>query len=358
MTYTMDDIRKQAIVRSLFPPTTLAGAVERLGFVQADPICAPARAQDLILRHRVAGYRAGDLERQYPALDVAEDVIHLYGYMPARTLGLLHPRVGEWRVEREYPGLAERVLEFVRANGETDHRSLEAHFGATRTLGNWGTQAKATTKILELLHYRGLLRVARRKGNVRVYAAAPPIQVDLDPQERLRRLVLLQARLYAPIPVATLRTIVRWLRSSAPSLTGRETAVADLMKSGDLDQAKVDGVQYVWPAGEWAEGEVPRVVRLLAPFDPVVWDRKRFEHLWGWPYRFEAYTPVVKRKFGHYTLPVLWVDRVIGWAKVDFTDGKLNADLGFVDGRPADREFDLALGAELERMRVFLEGWK
>ena len=36
-------------------------------------------------------------------------------------------------------------------------------------------------------------------------------------------------------------------------------------------------------------------VRLLAPFDPVVWDRDRFERLWGWAYRFEAYTPAAKR---------------------------------------------------------------
>ena len=54
-------LRRFAIARSLFPPSTLSDAIRRLGFVQADPIRAPARAQDLTLRHRVAGYRAGDL---------------------------------------------------------------------------------------------------------------------------------------------------------------------------------------------------------------------------------------------------------------------------------------------------------
>jgi hypothetical protein len=56
-----------AVARTLFRPTTLSRAIDKLGFVQADPIRAPARAQDLILRHRVAGYRAGDLERRYRA---------------------------------------------------------------------------------------------------------------------------------------------------------------------------------------------------------------------------------------------------------------------------------------------------
>ena len=58
-------MRRAAVARTLFAPTTLQRALDRLGFVQADPIRAPARAQDLTLRHRVDGYRAGDLERRY-----------------------------------------------------------------------------------------------------------------------------------------------------------------------------------------------------------------------------------------------------------------------------------------------------
>lgn len=58
------------------PATGLADAIGRLGFVQADPLRAPARAQDLILRHRVQGYRAGDLEQQYPGLGVEEDFLY------------------------------------------------------------------------------------------------------------------------------------------------------------------------------------------------------------------------------------------------------------------------------------------
>lgn len=70
---TLDQLRSYAVSRSLFAPTTLPRAIERLGFVQADPIRAPARAQDLMLRHRVKDYRAGDLERRYPRLAI-EDV--------------------------------------------------------------------------------------------------------------------------------------------------------------------------------------------------------------------------------------------------------------------------------------------
>lgn len=356
MALTIADIRRQAVIRSLFPPTTLEQAVQRLGFVQADPIASPARAQDLILRHRVPDYRVGGLERQYPALALDEDVIHVYGFMPSATRRLLHPRHGAWRVEKAHPELAEEVLAVVRANGETTARSVAAQVGHAQMRGHWGTPAKATTMALELLHYRGLVRVARRQGNERFYVAAVPPVPEGSPKACLQELVLLLARLYAPVPATTLRTIVRSLRWAAPSLTGRETAVTDLMASGVLEQAKVDGVLYVWPAGEWADGEVPTEVRLLAPFDPVVWDRARFEHLWGWPYRFEAYTPPAKRKWGYYALPVLWGDQVIGWAQVNAKQGAFTADLGFVVGRPAGPEFDRALEAELERMKRFLQG--
>ncbi|MFX8156723.1 crosslink repair DNA glycosylase YcaQ family protein, partial [Acinetobacter baumannii] len=75
-------LRRYAVARSLFTPTTLAKAVERLGgFVQADPLRAPARAQDLTLRHRVRGYRAGDLERRYPRLALQEDFFINYGFV-------------------------------------------------------------------------------------------------------------------------------------------------------------------------------------------------------------------------------------------------------------------------------------
>ena len=84
---TVSDLRRFAVSRSLFPPATLEDAVERMGFVQADPIRAPARAQDLTLRPRVAGYRAGDLEARYATLPIEEDFFINYGFVTKRAAG-------------------------------------------------------------------------------------------------------------------------------------------------------------------------------------------------------------------------------------------------------------------------------
>src|SRR5271154_1483575 len=85
-------LREAAVRRTLFVSDTLATALARLRFVQADPIRAPARAQDLILRHRVEGYRAGDLERRYAALGIEEDFFVNYGFVTRELQSLMHPR--------------------------------------------------------------------------------------------------------------------------------------------------------------------------------------------------------------------------------------------------------------------------
>src|ERR1044072_9740708 len=89
---TIDDLRRFTVARNFPKPTTLNRVLQSMGFVQADPIRAPARAQDLILRHRVSDYRAGDLERRYTSLDVEEDFFINYGYVTRALQSLMHPR--------------------------------------------------------------------------------------------------------------------------------------------------------------------------------------------------------------------------------------------------------------------------
>jgi uncharacterized protein YcaQ len=115
-------------------------------------------------------------------------------------------------------------------------------------------------------------------------------------------------------------------------------------------------VDWYWPAGETPGVVEPdRAVRLLAPFDPVVWDRRRFQLLWNWAYRFEAYTPVPKRRWGYYALPLLWRDEVIGWANASVAGSALTIDVGYVAGKPPrDRRFRQALADERARVSAFL----
>lgn len=349
-------LRTQACL-ALFAPTSLADAVQRMGFVQADPIRAPARAQDLILRHRVRGYRAGDLERRFGRLSLEEDFLYAYGFMPGDARRLLHPRldVAGGTGAHAPAGLAAEVLSFVRAHGPTHPRDLEGRFGRERAINAWGGFSKATTRALDSLRHHGLLRVAGRRDGVRIYEAAEPLPPTATPAERARRLVLLVARILAPVSAASLRGALALMARHNPGLDPLAPVVAHALRTGELEEGEAGGERYLWsaPEGGWRPRPAPGV-RLLAPFDPVVWDRRRFEHLWGWAYRFEAYTPPARRRFGYYAMPVLWDDAVIGWANVAMVGGKMNATLGYAGRCPQSVAFRRALDAELARMERFL----
>jgi hypothetical protein len=355
---TLDDLRRFAIARSLFPPATLQRALGALGFVQADPIRAPARAQDLTLRHRVTDYRAGDLERLYARLDVHEDFFVNYGFVTSAVQSLMHPRGGPapWSAARGRHVRA--LLDFVRARGPVHPRDVDAHFSHGTVTNYWGGSSSATTHLLDAMHYRGLLRVVRREAGIRIYAVH---EHEAGPRDAATRAAHLDALVdvvvgkYAPLPAASLSTLVRRLRFAVPHWSGELDRTLQRAKRR-LAHARVDGVDWYWPGSEDpATAASDDQVRLLAPFDPVVWDRRRFEILWGWAYRFEAYTPVLKRKLGYYALPLLWREHVIGWGNVAVTDGTLRPELGYVASRPPrDRAFRAALDEDIERLRRFL----
>ncbi len=357
---TIGGLRRYAIGRSVFLPGTLSEAVDLMGFVQADPIRSPARAQDLVLRHRVAGYRAGELERSYASLRIEEDVFVNYGFVTEAVHRLMHPRAGSVRApwSRSQGKRADAILAFVRARGAVHPREVDSHFAHGRVTNYWGGSSNATTHLLDLMHYRGLLRVVRRDGGVRVYGVQQVIEPAGDRADRAARidaLVDVAVRKYAPRPGPSLGTLVARLRYAVPQWR-QQLKPALLRARQRLAHDSAGGVEWYWPAEEQMDAAAPAdAVHLLAPFDPIVWDRRRFELLWGWAYRFEAYTPANRRTRGYYALPLLWRDRVIGWGNISLNDGVVTPDLGYVAGRaPRERAFKQALEAELERLRLFL----
>jgi uncharacterized protein YcaQ len=212
------------------------------------------------------------------------------------------------------------------------------------------------------MHYRGLLRVARRDSGTRVYA---PREADPEPaagdaltvNARIDTLIDLIVGKYAPLPAKSLTQLLRFLSGGIPQWSIHRSASLERAKQR-LASARVDGIDWYWPAAANPASRRWRVepaVRLLTPFDPVVWDRHRFELFWGWQYRFEAYTPAAKRKLGYYALPLLWGERVIGWGNLNYAAGSLESSFGYLAGRPPrEAAYRTALEAELERMRIFL----
>jgi len=371
MITTLDDLRRFTVARNFFKPLTLKPALQKIGFLQADPIRAPARAQDLILRHRVRNYHAGDLEKHYPTLNIEEDYFINYGYVTKAISALMHPR-SDTRVNRdeEFAGpagpekKARLVLEFVRERGTVHPREVDEHFSHGKVKNYWGGLSNATTHLMDAMHYRGLLRIARRENGIRIYQVCEHDNQPIDDGQchsRIDSLVDVVVRLYSPLTASSLAYYIRRLRYAVPQWS--EALTGALQRARErLAHTRVNDVDWYWPVGENPMAARSRpdqeatqnIVRLLAPFDPVVHDRSRFELLWGWGYRFEAYTPAPKRKLGYYAMPMLWRDRMIGWANMSVKNGALNSDFGYVQSQPRERMFKRELEAEVDRLRLFL----
>lgn len=347
-------LRDAALNNTLFVASDLLAALYQMRFVQADPIRSPARAQDLILRHRVPGYRAGDLERHYPSLELDEGYLYAYGFLPKTDAQLLYPKA-----DSKISAFEKKVLAFVKDLGAAHPRKLDEHFGQKRVVNAWGGFSKQTTQALENLHHRGFLRVARRDNGIRVYEVTQEHE-PISPLERLKQLIQITVNVLAPISERTLMSLhARRQKWMAPKHTLRSIIDA-MVKAGQFENFVADNQTYLVCAESGQSKQVNDAqssqLKFLAPFDPLVWDRKRFEHIWGWSYRFEAYTPVAKRIRGYYAMPLLWRKNIIGWANVKQSGGPIDVDLGFVKSRPRDKEFSRALDEEIAALELFLRG--
>ncbi|MDQ1650658.1 MAG: uncharacterized protein QOG60_2715, partial [Frankiaceae bacterium] len=302
----------------------LRAMTRRLSIVQIDSVNVLARAHYLPGWSRLGAYDPADLDRlAYDRRVLFEYWAHEASLLPVELEPLLRWRKaqalrheGLWRsvsaVAQARPDLVAAVLDRVRDAGP-----LAASDFDDRALGSWWGWSD-TKRALEYLFWSGQVDVAtRRRSFERVYdipeRVLPAVVRNLptpDEDEAKRQLLLLAARAYG---VATLPDLADYFRLSNPVA---RPLVEGLVAGGELLPVEVEG--WTAPAYVLPDLVVPRRVdarALLAPFDPVVWERPRAERLFGFTYRIEIYVPAEKRRHGYYVLPFLLGDRLV--ARVD-----------------------------------------
>jgi uncharacterized protein YcaQ len=254
---------------------------------------------------------------------------------------------GERRAE------ADAILARIGADGPMAASDFE-HGKSRSGWWEWGD----TKRALEWLFWAGRITTATRRGSFeRVYDLServiPPAILALptpDEAEAHRRLVALSARALGVATAADLRDYFRL------GVEETRTAVAQLVEAGALLPVAVGS--WSQPAFLHAEARRPRRIAgqaLLAPFDPLIWERARAERLFGFRYRIEIYTPAEKRVHGYYVLPFLMDEALV--ARVDLKSdrqaGRLLARSIHVEpGAPPDTRERLA--AELATMAEWL----
>ncbi|HEX8310572.1 MAG TPA: crosslink repair DNA glycosylase YcaQ family protein [Chthoniobacteraceae bacterium] len=300
------------------PVRSTAAALDHLGYVQIDPINVCGRMHDLILRNRVEGYRPGDL-LEHIHQDARPGFEH---YLPEAGILCAFP-LDAWRyvapamlARREMAGrysgklspheeeIARRVLDELGSRGPLMSDEVE-HKG--RALTAWGTDAREVKTVLEKLFFHGRVLITCRRSFRRVYDLPERVlpKTDLfenlpDAEETRRWLILLRLRQ---------RRLVR--------LTKRDVSIVE----DCIQPVKVDGRLTLYILNEDAgllssAVEVPQTAAeaplLLAPLDPLVYDRRVTRDLWNFDYIWEVYTPAAKRTRGYYALPVLQGTKIVG----------------------------------------------
>jgi uncharacterized protein YcaQ len=309
--------------------------VERLGSLQFDPLDVTGRNHDLVLAARIDGYQRAWTDRLlYDERRLFEAYNKGLSLLP--TAELPWYRIS-WERSREdhetaafldHGPLVEELLDRIRANGP-----LAAGDVAPRAAIDWYWRPTNQVRaILEALAEAGILGLARRDGNRRVYDLVERLfPADLLSERRptrdQRRHKLL-SRYRAHGLLGRSGSGELWV-GTAPGRSQRDAAateptrtelLAELVEAGELVPVAVEGIRgdrfvVADEVGVLRAPDVPtgaRGVAFLAPLDPFVWDRDFLRSLYGFDYVWEVYVPQPKRRWGYYVLPILFGDRLVG----------------------------------------------
>ncbi|HYI47248.1 MAG TPA: crosslink repair DNA glycosylase YcaQ family protein [Allosphingosinicella sp.] len=316
----------------------LARTIARLGLHQIDSVNVLARAHYLPAFSRLGPYDTALLDRAAWGRRGERRLFEYWAHEASLLPLALHPLL-RWRMARAERGEAgwarlksyalerraeaEAVLERIRAEGPMAASDFE-HGKSRSGWWEWGE----TKHALEYLFWAGRLAIATRRASFeRVYGLpervipeailALPTPGEADAR---RALVALSARALGVARASDLRDYFRL------GVEETRTAIAALVEEGVLIPVAVEG----WRQGAFLHAEARRPRRiaghaLLAPFDPLIWERARTERLFGFHYRIEIYTPAEKRVHGYYVLPFLMDDALV--ARVDLKSDRKNGRL-------------------------------
>jgi len=358
-------------------PESVLRVVRELGSVQFDPLeVTGARNDDLVLAARIRNYRRGWMERWLYGPPAERQLFEAYNkslnILPVEELPVHRVDWEQWGA-REGPyhrllttqgHVAADILDRLGREGPLPGSAFVER-GADRLHWGWG-KITVPRALLYGLFRTGQIGIARREGNVRVYDRMeklfpPALLAARLPDEEVRRHQLLSR--FRGVGLLGLRAGAEIWSGTVPARE-RARLTEGMVADGALRRVLVKGVRderYMLASdARFLRGGAlrRREVALLAPLDPLVWDRELLRQLFDFDYVWEVYTPVKSRKHGYYVLPMLWGDRLVGRIepRIDRKAGVLRVPPLRLERRMPRTErldFEAALERALEAHRRF-----
>jgi len=311
--------------------------VRQAGCIQFDPVDVCGKNAELTLQSRVKGFRKKMLQdllyRDRLLVDYSDKELSIWpsedwpffsGY---RERSAAHGR--------QFPGIPEletEAVDYIRKHGPVSSDTLPIEgtifwHSSMHWSGHWEKESLAARSVLEQLYTDGTLLIHHKSGSRKYYDLAEkylPAALLNAPNPFPDEASLTDWRIRRRVGAVGLlwnRNSPAWLGISMTT-EQRNAAFTRLEKSGSIVPLQVEGIRFPLyllsedlPLLESViDGQADTKARLefLAPLDPMLWDRKLIEAVWGYQYSWEIYTPAVKRKYGYYVLPIVYGDRFVG----------------------------------------------
>ncbi len=311
--------------------------VRHAGCIQFDPVDVCGKNAELTLQSRVKGFKKSMLSdllyKDRKLVDYADKELSIWPtedwpYFSAyRDISLQMSASFEGLQE-----LKEKAIAYIKENGPvcSDTLPIEGEIYWHSTMhwsGNWHKKSQAARSVLEQLYTDGELIIHHKNGSRKYYDLAEkyipsailkadnPCQNDLDflSWQVLRRIGAVG---------------LLWDKNS-PAFLGielkadtRKAVFASLAADKRILPVMVEGIkaQFYYRAEDEElmrdileeRADLKPRMSFIAPLDPLLWDKALILSLWDFRYSWEIYTPADKRKYGYYTLPIIYGDRFVG----------------------------------------------
>ena len=355
--------------------------VRQAGCIQYDPVDVCGRNAELTLQSRVKGFRKRMLEellyRDRLLVDYSDKELAIWPsedwpyFSRYREASIAHGQRFEG-----IPALEAEAVDYIRKNGPVSSQTLPVEgtvfwHSSMHWSGNWHRESPAARSVLEQLYTDGVLHSHHKSGSRKFYDLAdrylsPDLLAAPDPcPDELSWLSWRVRRRIGAVGLLWNRRSDAWLGISMTP-EQRDAAFDRLEKENAITPVRAEGLRFPLyllssdlPLLESViSGSADCGARLefLAPLDPMLWDRKLIEALWGYQYSWEIYTPADRRKYGYYVLPILYGDRLIGRIepKADQKSGTLTVQgLWFEPGIRPTKKITGLIDRSVQRLADF-----
>ena len=311
--------------------------VRQVGCIQFDPVDVCGRNAELTLQSRVKGITRKTLSdllyRDRLLVDYSDKELSIW---PSEDwpyfAGYRKKSIEHGNQFAGIPELEEKAVAYIRKHGPVSSDTLPIEgtifwHSSMHWSGHWDKDSLAARSVLEQLYTDGVLLIHHKTGSRKYYDLADkylPAELLSAPNpcpDEASWLCWRVKRRIGAVGLLWNRNSTAWLGINMTT-EQRDASFDRLEKDCVIMPVQVEGIRFplymltddlpLLESVTAGQASLKPRLEFLAPLDPMLWDRKLIEAVWGYRYSWEIYTPVVKRKYGYYVLPMLWGDRLIG----------------------------------------------